>query len=68
MQVLGGQSLAHYFVLGLQLNDLHALVKLEVAISTAHTSVQQFVEIDEAVIAADAHLNHCLLHLTVRSV
>ena len=49
--------------LGAQLGDLHVLVDLEVAVLATHRTVQQLVEVDEAVLVADAHLQQVLLDL-----
>lgn len=52
-------------VLSLKLVNLHLPVESETAVLAAHASVQQLVEIDVAIVAADAHLKHHFLHLVV---
>lgn len=50
-------------VLREQLEDLHFLVDLHVAVLSSHAPVQEFVEVNVSVHALDGHLKHLLLQL-----
>jgi hypothetical protein len=55
-------------VLGLQFQNLHFPVQTEVSVLPPHAPVQQLVEINVTVVAANAHFEHHLLHLVVGRV
>jgi hypothetical protein len=55
-------------VLSLKFQNLHFAVQSEVSVLAPHTPVQQLIEINVTVIAADAHLQHYFLHLVVACV
>jgi hypothetical protein len=46
--------------------NLHLSVQLEGAVKTPHAPVEQFVEVNVAIVALDSHLEHDLLHLVIR--
>lgn len=48
-------------VLGKELEDLHLLVDLHVAVLTPHASIQELIEVNITVVTLDSHLQHLLL-------
>ena len=60
------QRNARYFEQRPQLNNLHLLIQLEVAVHPPHASIQQLIEINPTVFTPDAHLKNSFLGLTVR--
>jgi alanyl-tRNA synthetase len=55
-------------ILGFELVNLHSFVEFEVAVLAPHAAIQQLVEVDITVVAANAHLEHDLLKLVLRRV
>jgi hypothetical protein len=53
------------FILSLQLDDVHLLVKTERAVQTPHAPVEQLIEIHIAVNRTHAHLQHYFFELVV---
>lgn len=51
--------------LSTQLEDLHLLVDLEVAVLAAHATIEELIEVDEAVVTLDTHLEKLLFELTI---
>lgn len=48
-----------------ELNDLHFLIDLHVAIASAHASVEQLVKVDAALVALDTHFKEVLFQLAI---
>jgi len=52
------------FKLRFQLKDLHLLVDFHITVLSAHASVKKLIEIDEALIALDTHLQQMFLQFS----
>lgn len=55
-------------VLSLQLDDLHLAIESEITELAPQATVEQLVEVNVTVVAADAHFKHYFLHLVIGSV
>jgi len=63
--VLDEQGLLIDLKLGSELKLLHLFIDLEVAVLSPHATVEELIEVNEAVVALDTHFEELFLKLAV---